>query len=73
MTTVVLATGTAKQGERGFDSLPFSKKKRLISRAWVTKSRTLCQAFLVETVETGTKNRCVIEATHLLLRKLRKY
>ena len=28
--------------------------------------------FLVETVETGTKNRCMIEATHVLLRKLRK-
>ena len=36
------------------------------------KSRPLCQAFLVETVETGTKNRCVIEATHVLRRKLRK-
>ena len=30
------------------------------------------QAFLVETVETGTKNCCVIEATHVLQRKLRK-
>ena len=28
------------------------------------------QAFLAETVETGTKNRCVIEATHVLRRKL---
>ena len=55
MTIVVLVTGTAKQGERGFDSLPFSEKKRLISRAWVTKSRSLGQAFHVETVETGTK------------------
>ena len=27
----------------------------------VTKSRPLYQAVLVETVETGTKNRCVIE------------
>ena len=26
----------------------------------------------METVETGTKNRCVIEATHVLQRKLRK-
>ena len=31
-----------------------------------------CQAFLAENVETGTKNRCVIEATHVLPRKLRK-
>ena len=29
------------------------------------------QAFLAETVETETKNRCVIEATHVLRRKLR--
>ena len=33
---------------------------------------SLCQAVLAETVETGTKNRCVIEATHVLRRKLRK-
>ena len=26
----------------------------------------LCQAFLAKTVETGTKNRCVIEVTHFL-------
>ena len=29
------------------------------------------QAFLEETVETGNKNRCVTEATHVLRRKLR--
>ena len=28
---------------------------------WDTKGRSLCQAFLVETVETETKNLCVIE------------
>ena len=28
--------------------------------------------FLVETVETGTKNRYVIEASHVLQRKFRK-
>ena len=28
--------------------------------------------FLADTVETGTKNRCVMEATHVLRRKLRK-
>ena len=39
---------------------------------WVTKGRSLWQAFLEETVETGTKNRCMIEATHLLRRKVRK-
>ena len=32
----------------------------------------MCQAFLAETVETGTTNRCVIEATHVLRRKLGK-
>ena len=32
----------------------------------------MCQAFLAETVETGTKNCWVIEATHVLRRKLRK-
>jgi len=36
------------------------------------KRGSLCQAVLAETVETGTKNRCVIEATHVLRRKLRK-
>ena len=29
---------------------------------------SLCQAFLVETMENGTTNRCVIEATHILQR-----
>ena len=36
------------------------------------KGGSLCQAFLEETVETGTNNRWVIEATHVLRRKLRK-
>ena len=31
----------------------------------------MCQAFQAETVETGTKNRCVIEATQVFRRKLR--
>ena len=30
----------------------------------------MCQAFLAGTVETGAKNRCVIEATHVLRRRL---
>ena len=34
--------------------------------------KTYPLAFLAETVETGTKNRCLIEATHVLRRKLRK-
>ena len=38
-----------------------------------TKGESLCQAFLAETMQTGTKNRCVTEATHVLRRKLRKY
>ena len=29
------------------------------------------QAFVTETVETGNKNHCVTEATHVLRRKLR--
>ena len=33
---------------------------------------SLCQGFLAETGATRTKNRCVIEATHVLPRKLRK-
>ena len=38
-----------------------------------TKGESLCQAFLAETVQTGTKNRQVTEATHVLRRTLRKY
>ena len=38
----------------------------------VRNGGSLCQAFLADTVETVTKNRCVIEATHVLQRKLRK-
>ena len=34
--------------------------------------KTYPLAFLAETVETGTKNRCLIEATHVLRRKLTK-
>ena len=30
----------------------------------------MCQAFLVETVETGTKNRCMIEFSHTCLAKI---
>ena len=38
-----------------------------------TKGKSLCQAFLAETVQTGTKNRCATEVTLVLRRKLRKY
>ena len=38
-----------------------------------TKGKSLCQAFLAETVQTGTKNRCATEVTLFLRRKLRKY
>ena len=31
----------------------------------------MCQAFLADTVETGTRYRCVMEATHVLRRELR--
>ena len=30
----------------------------------------MCQAFVADTEETGPKNRCMIEATHVLRRKL---
>ena len=33
---------------------------------------SLCQEFLAETVESVPKTRCVIEATHVWRRKLRK-
>ena len=39
--------------------------QRVFGRILDTNRRSLCQAFLAETVETGTKNRCVIEATHV--------
>ena len=41
-------------------------------RILYTNRGSFCQAFLTETMETGTKNRCVIEATHVLRRKLWK-
>ena len=34
------------------------------------KRGSLCQVFLAETVKTGTKNRCVMEAMDVLRRKL---
>ena len=39
---------------------------------WIRNGGSLCQAFLADTVETGTKNRCVMEATNVLRRQLRK-
>ena len=51
---------TLKDVERGF--------RRFLYTNW----ESLCQAFLAESVETGTRNRCVIEATHVLRRKIRK-
>ena len=45
--------------------------QRVFIRIQETKGRSLCQAFLAETMETGNKNRCVIEA-HVLRRKLLK-
>ena len=38
----------------------------LFRRILYTNRGSLCQAFLAETVETGTNNRCVIDATHVL-------
>ena len=46
--------------------------QRISLRIYHTKGESLCQAFLAETMETGNKNRCVMEATHVLRRKLRK-
>ena len=47
--------------------------QRVFRRILYTNGKSLCQAFLAEIVETGNiKNRCVIEATHVLPRKLRK-
>ena len=46
--------------------------QRVFLRIYDIKRESLCQAFLAETVETGNKNRCVMEATHVLRRKLRK-
>ena len=40
--------------------------QRVFRCIFYTKGRSLCQAFLAETVETGNKNRCVIEATYVL-------
>ena len=39
---------------------------------YATKGGSMCQALLVDTIETGNKNRCVTKATHVLQRKLRK-
>ena len=36
-----------------------------VSSSFIHKWGSLCQAFLAETVETVTKNRCVSEATHV--------
>ena len=40
-------------------------------RILYTKRRLWSQAFLAKIVETGNKNLCVAEATHVLRRKLR--
>ena len=37
------------------------------------KGGSLCQAFLAETVETGNRNRCMIEAAHVLRIKFRAF
>ena len=39
--------------------------QRVFGRILDTNRGSLCQEFLTETVETGTKNRCVNEATHV--------
>ena len=42
------------------------------NRSHIRYGESFCPTFPAETVETGNKNRCVIEATHVLRRKLRK-
>ena len=39
--------------------------QRFFLRVLYRNGGSLCHAFLAETVETRTKNRCVIEATHV--------
>ena len=46
--------------------------QRVFRRVLYRNGGSLCQAFLKENVETGTKNRCVIKAMHVLRRKLKK-
>ena len=43
--------------------------QRVFRRILYTNGRSLCQAFLAETVRTGTKNLCVIEATYVFAKK----
>ena len=44
-----------------------------VSLAYLGHKRgSLQMPFLAETMKTGTKNRCVIEAMHVLQRKLKK-
>ena len=45
--------------------------QRVFRRIYDAKGGSLFQAFLAETVKTGNKNRCVIEATYILRRKLK--
>ena len=39
--------------------------QRIFGRILDTNRGSLCQKFLAETMKTGTKNRCMIEATHV--------
>ena len=45
--------------------------QRVFLRIYDAKGGSLFQASLAETVKTGNKNCCVIEATHNLRRKLK--
>ena len=45
--------------------------QRVFLRIYDAKGGSLFQAFLEETVKTGNKNRCVVETTHILRRKLK--
>ena len=44
---------------------PFISLQGFFRRILYTNGGPLCQKFLAETVKTGTKNRCVIEASHV--------
>ena len=45
--------------------------QRVFLRIYDTNWGKSCQAFLAETVETWKKNRCMIEATHVLRRNIK--
>ena len=39
--------------------------QHIVGHILYTNGGSLCQALLAETVESGTKNRCMIKVTHI--------